>query len=171
MWRAGLPRSRRMSNTVSALCITHTSRSSDIQSPVPLCPVGGVPALLGESLLPRLLWALRRPGLAPRRRSRVRPRRTSERDVGAPLISFNALTGHRSTPRRLHWPFYNASAGRDVGVRCHADGRSFSSSGDWGSSSPAFAISHGSRRRLSPAPDLTVAFLACDCPVHLSDPG
>src|SRR3989442_13367775 len=28
----------------------------------------------------------------------------------------------------------------------------FSSSGDWGSSSSAFAISHGSRRRLSPAP-------------------
>src|SRR5713101_6708129 len=91
-------------------------------------------------------------GLAPRGRSRVRPRRTSERDVGAPLISFNALTGHRSTPRRLNWPFYNASAGCDVGVRCHADGRFFTSSGDWGSSSPAFAISHGSRRRLSPAP-------------------
>src|SRR6266853_593366 len=31
---------------------------------------------------------------------RVRPRRTSERDVGAPLICFNALTGHRfCTPK------------------------------------------------------------------------
>src|SRR4029453_19033706 len=120
--------------------------------PVPLRPVDGFPVLLGESLLARLLWALRRPGLAPRRRSRVRPRRTSKRDVGAPLISFNALIVHRSTPPRWHWPWYVACAGCDVGVRCHADGRYFSSSGDWSSSSSAFAISHGSRGRLSPAP-------------------
>src|ERR1035437_8117984 len=43
-------------------------------------------------------------GLAPRRRSRVRRRCTSERDVGVPLISLIALTGQRSTPRRLRRP-------------------------------------------------------------------
>jgi len=41
-------------------------------------------------------------GLASRRRSHVRPCRTCQRDLGVPLISFNALTGHRSWLRRLH---------------------------------------------------------------------
>jgi hypothetical protein len=43
-------------------------------------------------------------GLAPGRRSRVRPCRTVQRDVGVPLISFNALAGRRSAPRRLCRP-------------------------------------------------------------------
>jgi len=41
-------------------------------------------------------------GLAPGRRSRVRPCRTWQRDVGAPLIPLNALTGHRPPLRELH---------------------------------------------------------------------
>ena len=45
-------------------------------------------------------------GLAPRRRPRVRPFRTSERDVGAPFIPFNTLIGHRLTAQRLHQPRY-----------------------------------------------------------------
>ena len=40
-------------------------------------------------------------GLAPGRRSHVRPCRTWQRDLGVPLISLNALTGHRSWSRRL----------------------------------------------------------------------
>ena len=43
-------------------------------------------------------------GFAPGRRSHVRRCRTSERDVGAPFISLNAFTGHRSWLRRLHRP-------------------------------------------------------------------
>src|SRR5208282_5381737 len=84
-------------------------------------------------------------GLAPGRRSRVRPCCTSECDVGVPLISFIALTGQRSTPRRLRWPTDQAAAGRDAGLRCHTDGRCIASAGDWESGNPAFAISHGSR--------------------------
>src|SRR6266511_4695654 len=139
------------SSTVLALCITHTSRWQMYRQ---LCPfalrTAFPPSLVGRYSHDYCGHSVAL-GLAPRGRSRVRPRRTSERDVGAPLISFNALIGHRSTPRRLHWPWYDASAGCDVGVRCHADGRYFSSSGDWGSSSPAFAISRGSRTRLSPS--------------------
>src|SRR3954469_6002168 len=40
-------------------------------------------------------------GLAPRRRSHVRPCCTSERDLGAPLISLNIFTRYRSILRRL----------------------------------------------------------------------
>ena len=127
-----------------ALCITHTSGGSDIQSPA------FPPSLVGRCSHDYYGHSVAL-GLAPDRRSRVRPRRTSERDVGAPLISLNALIGHRSAPRRLHRPFHKASAGCDVGVRCHADGRYFASSGDWGSSNPAFAISRGSHRHLSPS--------------------
>jgi len=38
-------------------------------------------------------------GLAPGRRSRVRPCRTWQRDVGVPLISFNTLAGRRPALR------------------------------------------------------------------------
>jgi hypothetical protein len=36
-------------------------------------------------------------GLAPRRRSHVHQRCTCQRDLGVPFVSFNALTGHRSS--------------------------------------------------------------------------
>ena len=49
-------------------------------------------------------------GLAPVRRSHVRPCRTWQRDLGVPLISFNALIGHRSWSRRLHHPFSTQAA-------------------------------------------------------------
>jgi hypothetical protein len=48
-------------------------------------------------------------GLAPDRRSHVRHCRTWQRDVGVPLISLHALTGHRSWPQS---------------VACHEDGTS-----------------------------------------------
>jgi len=84
-------------------------------------------------------------GLAPRRRSRVRPCHTSERDVGVPPISLIALAGQRSTPRRLRQPLYDAVAQRGAGTKCLSGGRFFASSGDWDSGNPAFAISRGSR--------------------------
>src|SRR6266536_5997634 len=160
------------SSTVLALCITHTSRCRISRH---LCPfalrTAFPPSLVGRYSHDYCGHSVAL-GLAPHRRSRVRPRRTSERDVGAPLISLNALIGHRSAPRRLHWPFHKASAGCDVGVRCHADGRYFSSPGDWGSSKFSFRhITRVPQTRQSQHLDLTVAFLACDCPVHLSDPG
>ena len=40
-------------------------------------------------------------GFASRRRSHVRRCRTVQREVGAPLISLNVLTGHRFAPRRM----------------------------------------------------------------------
>jgi hypothetical protein len=94
-----------------------------------------------------------------------------ERDVGVPLISLIALTGQRSTLRRLQQPHYQAVAERGVGIGCRSDGRAFASSGDWDSGNPAFAISRGSRDTPALTPEPTVAFLACDCSVHLSDPG
>ena len=43
----GSPVTRRISSTVSAFCITHTSWSLDVQSPGPLGPVPGFPGLPG----------------------------------------------------------------------------------------------------------------------------
>jgi hypothetical protein len=83
-------------------------------------------------------------GLAPGRRSHVRPCRTCQRDVGGPLISLNALAGHRSTPRRLRRPTYEADTGHGTGFRRLSGGRDVASPGDWASGNPAFAISRGS---------------------------
>jgi len=83
-------------------------------------------------------------GLAPGRRSRVRPCCTSERDVGVPLISLIALTGQRSTLRRLRRVRFDPVAGRGAGLRCRSGGPTVRSSGDWASGNPAFAISRGS---------------------------
>jgi hypothetical protein len=83
-------------------------------------------------------------GLAPRRRSHVRLRHTSQREVGVPLISFNALTGHRlrrgdaltraidqrTAQRRFRAPFRRTDR--------------VASPGDWDSGNPAFAMSRGS---------------------------
>ena len=43
-------------------------------------------------------------GLASRRRSRVRPCHTWQRDLGGPFISFNTLAGRRPALRRLRRP-------------------------------------------------------------------
>jgi hypothetical protein len=83
-------------------------------------------------------------GLAPRRRSRVRPCRTSERDVGVPFVSLIALIGQRSTPRRLRRVRFDPVAERGAGIRCLSGGPTVRSSGDWASGKPAFAISRGS---------------------------
>jgi hypothetical protein len=50
-------------------------------------------------------------GLASRRRSHVHPGHTSQRDVGAPLISFNALVEHRSMAPKVARIFHRRLAG------------------------------------------------------------
>lgn len=67
-----------------------------------------------------------------------------QRDLGVPLISLNALTGHRSTSRRLQRPYYHAVAGRGTGFRRLSGGCVLSPTGDWDSTSSGFAVSHGS---------------------------
>src|SRR5205823_4697026 len=60
------------------------------------------------------------------------------------LISLIALTGQRSTPRRLRRQRQFAVAERGAGNGCLSGGRYVASSGDSASSNPAFAISRGS---------------------------
>ena len=76
-------------------------------------------------------------GLAPLRRSHVRLCHTSKRDLGALFVSLNALTGHRSQPRRLYRPACHADTGRGAGFRRLSGGWTIASSGDWGSGNPA----------------------------------
>ena len=90
---------------------------------------------------------------------------------GARLISLIALTGQRSTLQRLQRPFYDAAAEHGAGLGCLSDGRAFASSGDSASGNPAFAISRGSHDTPALTPGPTAVLLACDCSVHLSDPG
>ena len=49
--------------------------------------------------------------LAPGRRSHVPPGHTFKRDVGVPLISFNALAGHRSLAPKVARLFQHRLAG------------------------------------------------------------
>src|SRR5439155_20975931 len=75
----------------------------DVSSPGPLRPAGGFPALLGEALLSRLLWGLRHlPGSRPPGDPAFVSALRSERDLGAPLISLNSLTGNPPAPRGGH---------------------------------------------------------------------
>ena len=84
-------------------------------------------------------------GLASGRRSHVHQRYTSERDVGVPFASFNALTGHRSrTPEDYRRYLRHPAAGAGAGYRRLSGGRRLPPSGDWDSGNPAFAISRGS---------------------------
>jgi len=89
-------------------------------------------------------------GLAPGRRSRVRPCRTSERDVGVPFVSLVALTGQRSTPRRLRRVRFDPVAERGAGLRCLSGGPTVRSSGDWAIRQSSFRhITRVPRRRTS----------------------
>ena len=74
-------------------------------------------------------------------------------------------------PRRLQRPFYDAAAEHGAGLGCLSDGRAFASSGDSASGNPAFAISRGSHDAPALTPGPAAVLLACDCSVHLSDPG
>jgi hypothetical protein len=83
-------------------------------------------------------------GLASRRRSHVRPCRTSERDLGGPLISLNTLAGHRSAFRKLPRLCFITAAEHGTGFKRLSDGWEVASTGDWASGNSAFAISRGS---------------------------
>jgi hypothetical protein len=76
-------------------------------------------------------------GFASLRRSHVRLCHTSERDLGALFVPFNALTGHRSPPWRLRRPACHAGTGRGAGFRRLSGGWTIASSGDWDSGNPA----------------------------------
>src|SRR6266540_3847340 len=94
--RPRLPRSRKTPSTVSALC--NFAYLPGLGSLNHLSHFALHPAF-PDSLVGRhshgYYWLSVTIGLAPRRRSRIRLCHTSERDVGSPLISLNALTGHR----------------------------------------------------------------------------
>ena len=111
-------------------------------------------------------------GLASRRRSHVRQCYTSERDLGVPFASFNALTGHRSC------------APEDYGMLLQfrrRDRRRLQASFRRGTSYPFWRL--GFRQssfrhitRIFPARrpvrlGTAAGFLACYCPLHLSDLG
>src|SRR6516162_10066199 len=89
-------------------------------------------------------------GLASRRRSHVQQRYTSERDLGVPFVSFNALTGHRSCAPEVTACCCNSAVGTGAGYRRLSGGGLLTPSGDWDSGNPAFAISRGSSRHAAP---------------------
>jgi hypothetical protein len=71
--RPRLPQSRRTSSTVSAFCISHTSRSSDIHHLAPFALQAALPLSLAGRYPCDYYGASVALGLAPRRRSHVRP--------------------------------------------------------------------------------------------------
>jgi hypothetical protein len=110
-------------------------------------------------------------GLASRRRSHVRPCCTKQRDLGVPLISFNALTGHRSLLRRLR-PLYSSRAAEPAPVS------------DVFPVDANFHLLEIGLQAIQPSPyhagpsqhrpirlDAACGFLACSCPLSLSGPG
>jgi hypothetical protein len=110
-------------------------------------------------------------GLASRRRSRVRPCCTYRAERRPPTHLLECP--HWASPcapevapakeeyqRRARHRFRRPSGGWRL-----------ASSGDLASGNPALAIFHGSRSTSPLTPGTTAAFLACSCPLHLSDPG
>ena len=111
-------------------------------------------------------------GLASRRRSHVRQCYTSERDLGVPFASFNALTGHRSCVPEDTACCCNSAVGTGAGYRRLSGGGLLTPSGDWDSGNPAFAISRGSPGAPLPTPGHDRRFPGMlFSPFHLSDPG
>ena len=67
-----------------------------------------------------------------------------QREVGVPLIPFNALTGHRPALQRLPRAWHQTRAEHGVGFGRLSDGCDLPSTGNWDSGNPAFALSRGS---------------------------
>ena len=67
-----------------------------------------------------------------------------QREVGVPLIPFNALTGHRPALQRLPRAWHQTRAQHGVGFGRLSDGCDLPSTGNWDSGNPAFALSRGS---------------------------
>src|SRR5258708_27439688 len=96
--RPFLPRSRRTLSTTAVSCITHPSWFLLVHR---LCPfalwtvISGLQ--IGRTLPRRLLRALRHPpGSRPAGRSHLHTAVRTERALGTPFASFDALNGHRS---------------------------------------------------------------------------
>jgi hypothetical protein len=70
-------------------------------------------------------------GLAPRRRSRVRPCRTSEREVGVPFVSLMPSLGNAPRPEGCVGSDSTPSQSVAPGLRCRSGGPTVRSSGDW----------------------------------------
>ena len=69
----------------------------------------------------------------------------SKRDLGVLSVSLNALTGHRSSPRRIAAGAQDqTAAGAGAGYGCLSGGCSITPSGHWDSGNPTFALSRGS---------------------------
>jgi len=103
-------------------------------------------------------------GLAPLRWSHVRPCCTSERDLGAPLISLNIFARHRSILRRLRRRAQDVDAGDGTGFRRLSGGRRAFATGDWSIKQ----FSRSPYRAGLPAPrsirlDTSTGFLPCCC--------
>jgi hypothetical protein len=111
-------------------------------------------------------------GLAPGRRSHVRQRRTWQRDLGVPFASLHALTGHRScAPEECPKPTLSLRQGPApvTGVFPAGDRLPLPEAG-------IQAIQLSPCRADPPARHpirlgTATGFLACCCPLHLSDPG
>ncbi len=67
-----------------------------------------------------------------------------QREVGVPLIPFNALTGHRPALQRLPRAWHQTRAEHGAGSGRLSGGCDLPSTGNWDSGNPAFALSRGS---------------------------
>ena len=111
-------------------------------------------------------------GLASLRRSHVQQRYTSERDLGVPFASFNALTGHRScAPEDYGMLLQFRRRGRR---RLQASLRRGTSYPFWRLGFRQSSFRHITRIFPARRPvrlGTAAGFLACYCPLHLSDLG
>ena len=121
----------------------------------------------------RLLWRLRRrSGSRPGGDPAVRRQHTSETDVGAPSIPCTGRTGRRPAARGCRDPRFMPRHAVAAVLRRLFRWVCISTTGDWGSSSLAFAISVGSNAACHAAPSGSRAFIpACCCPFGLSAAG
>ena len=110
-------------------------------------------------------------GLAPHRRSHVRPCHTYKRDLGVPLISFVALLGQRPMLRRVSQAWVQSGTKHGAGFRRFpADGTLHLL--EIGIQAIQLSPYHaGPPAHRSLRLDPATGFLACCCPLHLSDPG
>jgi hypothetical protein len=111
-------------------------------------------------------------GLVSLRRSHVQQRYTSERDLGVPFVSFNTLTGHRScAPEDYGMLLQFRRRGRR---RLQASFRRGTSYPFWRLGFRQSSFRHITRIFPARRPvrlGTAAGFLACYCPLHLSDLG
>ena len=168
-----MPRSRMMPRIVVAFCTVHTSRSGAIRITCRPSPCAWLSHAPWPVVTPATTMAA--PSPWPSRAVGdpvVRRHHTFEAEVGAPLIPLLGLTGQCLPREGATASRFMPSHGSAAVVR-----RSFRrvltfTTGDWGSSSLAFAVSAGSNAASRTASSDSRAFLpACSGPVGLSAAG